>query len=156
MMIMKLQIKLLPNLVGQPEYGPHQSGTEILSGSHVTRPWRTYKLWGSDDEPIFRKMAWGHEIWDGIHIWEQSVGLVDLPDDRQAIENKWIFRKMTDADVMFLSTKLNLLRKVFDKIKVLTTMRFSHSYRCLKVCLNHVSSCRILWNVENGCQNCIP
>ena len=30
MMIMKLQIKLLPNLVGQPEYGPHQSGTVIL------------------------------------------------------------------------------------------------------------------------------
>ena len=27
MMIMKLQIKLLLNLVGQPEYGPHQSGT---------------------------------------------------------------------------------------------------------------------------------
>ena len=35
MMIMKLQIKLLPNLVGQPEYGPHQSGTVIFSGSHV-------------------------------------------------------------------------------------------------------------------------
>ena len=31
MMIIKLQIKLLPNLVGQPEYDPHQSGTVILS-----------------------------------------------------------------------------------------------------------------------------
>ena len=30
MMIMKLHIKLLPNLVGQPEYDPHQSGTVIL------------------------------------------------------------------------------------------------------------------------------
>ena len=30
MMIMKLQIKLLQNLVGLPEYGPHQSGTVIL------------------------------------------------------------------------------------------------------------------------------
>ena len=29
-MIMKLQIKLLPNLVGQPEHVPHQSGTVIL------------------------------------------------------------------------------------------------------------------------------
>ena len=27
---MKLQIKLLPNLVGQPEHIPHQSGTVIL------------------------------------------------------------------------------------------------------------------------------
>ena len=33
---------------------------------------------------------------------------------------------------MLLSTKLDLLQKVFDKFKVLTTMRFSHSYRCLK------------------------
>ena len=30
MMIMKLQIKLLQNLVGLPEYGPHQSGTVIM------------------------------------------------------------------------------------------------------------------------------
>ena len=30
MMIMKLQIKLLPKLVGQPEYVPHQNGIVIL------------------------------------------------------------------------------------------------------------------------------
>ena len=30
MMIMKLQIKLLPNLVGKPEWDPHQSRTVIL------------------------------------------------------------------------------------------------------------------------------
>ena len=54
-MIMKLQIKLLPNLVGQPEYDPN------------------LELWGSDDEPRFCEMAWGHEIWDGIHVWEQSM-----------------------------------------------------------------------------------
>ena len=30
MMIMQLQIKLLPNLVDQPEYVPHQSGTVTL------------------------------------------------------------------------------------------------------------------------------
>ena len=34
--------------------------------------------------------------------------------------------------VVLLSTKLELSQKVFDKFKVLTTMRFSHSYRCLK------------------------
>ena len=48
--------------------------------------------------------------------------LVDLPDDRQAIENKWIFKKKTDAD----GTKLDLLQKVFNKFKELTTMRPSH------------------------------
>src|SRR5215216_1655561 len=34
--------------------------------------------------------------------------------------------------VVLLSTKLELSQKVFDKFMVLTTMRFSHSYRCLK------------------------
>ena len=34
--------------------------------------------------------------------------------------------------VVLLSTKLELLQKVFEEFKVLTTMRFSHSYRCLK------------------------
>ena len=35
--------------------------------------------------------------------------------------------------VVLLSTKLELSQKVFDKFKGLTTMRFSHSYRCLSL-----------------------
>ena len=32
-------------------------------------------------------------------MYENKVWtLVDLPDDRQAIENKWIFKKKTDVD----------------------------------------------------------
>ena len=32
-------------------------------------------------------------------MYENKVlTLVDLPDDRRAIENKWIFKKKTDAD----------------------------------------------------------
>ena len=32
-------------------------------------------------------------------IYQNKVWtLVDLPDDRQAIENKWIFQKKTDVD----------------------------------------------------------
>ena len=61
-------------------------------------------------------------------MYENKVwNLVDLPDDRQAIENRWIFKNKTDLIVMLLSTKLNLLQKVFDKFKELTTMRPSHS-----------------------------
>ena len=60
-------------------------------------------------------------------MYENKVWiLVDLPDDQQAIENKWIFKKKTDVDVILLYTKLDLLRKVFDKFKELTTMRPSH------------------------------
>ena len=75
-------------------------------------------------------------------MYENKVWtLVDLPDERQAIENKWSSRRRLTLMVMLLSTKHDFLRKVFDKFKVLTTMRFSHLYRCLKVCPNHVSNC---------------
>ena len=53
--------------------------------------------------------------------------LVDFPDDRQAIENKWIFKRKTDADSSVTIYKVRLAEKVFDKFKVLTMMRFSHS-----------------------------
>ena len=52
-------------------------------------------------------------------MYENKVWtLVDFPDDRQAIENKWIFKKKTD--------ELDLLRNVFEKLKVLTMMRPCH------------------------------
>ena len=59
-------------------------------------------------------------------MYENKVWtLVDLPDDRRPIENKWIFKRKTL--VVLLSTKLELLEKFFDNFKVLTMMRFSHS-----------------------------
>ena len=51
---------------------------------------------------------------------------VDLPNDRHAIENKWIFNKKIYADGNITSIKLDLSRKVFDKFKGLTTMRLYH------------------------------
>ena len=52
-------------------------------------------------------------------MYENKVWtLVDLPDDRQAIENKWIFKRKTDAD--------SLSKKVLTKFKLLTMVRFSH------------------------------
>ena len=54
--------------------------------------------------------------------------LVDLPDDRQAIENKWIFKRKTNADNSVTIYKARLVAKRFlKKFKVLTTMRFPHS-----------------------------
>ena len=38
---------------------------------------------------------------------------VDLPDDRQAIENKWIFKKKTDADGNVTFYKARLVAKGF-------------------------------------------
>ena len=60
-------------------------------------------------------------------MYENKVWtLVDLPNDRQAIESKRIFKKRLKLMVMLLSTKLDLLQKVFDKFKELTRMRPSH------------------------------
>ncbi|KAK1643288.1 hypothetical protein QYE76_061093 [Lolium multiflorum] len=52
--------------------------------------------------------------------------LVELPDSRKAVENKWIFKRKTDADGNITSIKLDLSQRVSDKFKVLTTMRLSH------------------------------
>ena len=60
-------------------------------------------------------------------MYENKVWtLVDLPDDRQDIENKQIFKKKTDADGNVTIYKARLAAKFFDKFKELTTMRPSH------------------------------
>ena len=60
-------------------------------------------------------------------MYENKVRtLVDLPDDRQEIENKWIFKKKTDADGNITVYKARLVAKGFRKFKGLTTMRPSH------------------------------
>ena len=52
-------------------------------------------------------------------MYENKVWtLVDLPHDRQAIENKWIFKRKTDADSSVTIYKARLVRKkVFDKVQ---------------------------------------
>src|SRR5215216_2745156 len=47
-------------------------------------------------------------------MYENKVWtLVDLPDDQQAIENKWIFKRKTDADGSVTIYKARLVEKVF-------------------------------------------
>ena len=43
--------------------------------------------------------------------------MVDLPDDRQAIENKWIFKKKTDADGNVTVYKARLVAKGFRQVQ---------------------------------------
>ena len=52
-------------------------------------------------------------------MYENKVcTLVDLPDDRQAIENKWIFKRKTDANNSVTIYKARLVAKrVFDKVQ---------------------------------------
>ena len=44
-----------------------------------------------------------------IKVWT----LVDLPDDRQAIKNKWIFKRKMDADSSVTIYKARLVAKCF-------------------------------------------
>ena len=51
-------------------------------------------------------------------MYENKVWtLVDLPDDRQAIENKWIFKKKTDADGNVTVYKAWLVAKGFRQVQ---------------------------------------
>ena len=61
-------------------------------------------------------------------MYENKVWtLVNLPNDQQAIENKWIFKKKTDVDSNVTVYKARLVAKGFQKFKALTTMTLSHS-----------------------------
>ena len=47
-------------------------------------------------------------------MYENKVWtLVDLPDDRQSIENKWIFKRKKDADSSVTIYKARLVEKCF-------------------------------------------
>ena len=52
-------------------------------------------------------------------MYENKVWtLVDLPDDRKAIENKWIFKKKTDADGNVSIYKARLVAKGFRQVQI--------------------------------------
>ena len=50
-------------------------------------------------------------------MYENKVWtLIDLPNDRQAIENKWIFKKKTDTDGNVTVYKARLVAKCFQQV----------------------------------------
>ena len=51
-------------------------------------------------------------------MYENKVWtLVDLPDDRQAIENKWIFKRKTNTDSCVTIYKAQIVGKGFRQVK---------------------------------------
>ena len=95
MMIMKLQIKLLSNLVGR------QGCVQLLSGNSVL------KVMDNDEPMSYEEAMVGPDSNKWLEAMKSEIGsmyenkvwtLVDLPVDRQAIKNKWIFKKKTGAD----------------------------------------------------------
>ena len=69
-----------------------------------------------------------------VSMYENKVWtLVDLPMIGRPSKINGSSRRRQTLMVMLLSTKLDLLRKVFNKFRVLTTMRFSQLKRCLSL-----------------------
>ena len=51
-------------------------------------------------------------------MYENKVWtLVDLPDDRQAIENKWIFKRKTNIDGSVTIYKAQIVAKIFRQVQ---------------------------------------
>ena len=51
-------------------------------------------------------------------MYENKVcTLVDLPNDQQAIENKWIFKRKTDADSSITIYKARIVTKGFRQVQ---------------------------------------
>ena len=51
-------------------------------------------------------------------MYENKVWtLVDLPDDRHAIENKWIFKRKTNADGSVTMYKAQIVAKGFRQVQ---------------------------------------
>ena len=51
-------------------------------------------------------------------MYENKVWtLIDLPDDRRAIENKWIFKRKTDADISVTIYKARIVAKGFRQVQ---------------------------------------
>ena len=64
-------------------------------------------------DPVLEVMLLDHDELANYEVWT----LVDLPDDRQAIENKWIFKRKTDAGSSVTIYKARLVAKGFRQVQ---------------------------------------
>src|SRR3954471_15143183 len=78
-------------------------------------------------------------------MYENKVWtLIDLSNDRRAIEIKWIFKRKTDADSSVTIYKARIVAKGFRQVQGVDYDESFSLVSMLKVCPNHVRNCRIL------------
>ena len=70
--------------------------------------------------------------------------LIDLPDDRRAIENKWILKRKTGPDSSVTIYKARIVAKKIRQVQGVDYDEIFSLVSMLKVCPNHVSNCHIL------------
>ena len=82
--------------------------------------------------------------------------LVDLPDDWQAIENKWVFKRKTDADSSATIYKARIVAKGFRQVQGVdydesfSLVSMLESVRIMLV----IAAFYEIWQRDK--QNCIP
>ena len=109
MMIMKLQIKLLPNLVGQPEHVPHNPVMEVMLLDHDEPTNYEEAMMSQDSAKWLVAMKSKMRSMYQNKVWT----LIDLPVDRCAIKNKWILKRKMDTDSSVTIYKARLVKKGF-------------------------------------------
>src|SRR4051812_24712420 len=78
-------------------------------------------------------------------MYEKKVWtLIDLPDDRRAIDNKWIVMRKTDADSCVTIYKARIVAKGFQQVQGVDYDEIFSLVSMLKVFPNHVSNWRTL------------
>ena len=88
------------------------------------------------------------EIWS---MYENKVWtLMDLPDDRQAIENKWIFKRKTDADSSVTIYKARIVAKSFRQVQRVDYDKIFSLVAMLKSVQIMLAIATFLWNLANG------
>ena len=118
MMIMKLQIKLLqePRRSSRVRSAPEWYGNPVLKVMLLDhdKPTNYEEAMMSPDYE-----RWREAIKSDIEsMYEDKVWtLVDFPDDRQAIRNKWIFKRKTYADSSVTIYKARIVAKGFRQVQ---------------------------------------
>ena len=90
-------------------------------------------------------------------MYENKVWtLVDFPNDRQAIENKWIFKRKTDVDSSVTIYKARIVAKGFRQVQgVDYDESFSHISMLKSVWIMlAIAAFYEIWQMDE--QNCIP
>ena len=85
-----------------------------------------------------------------------DLTLVDLPDDRQAIENKWIFKRKTDADSSVTIYKARIVAKGFRQDQ---GVDYDESFSLVSMLKSvwimlAIAAFYEIWQMDK--QNCIP
>ena len=111
----------------------HETSEQVTTKPHrSTRVWSALEWYGNPilevmlldhDEPTnYEEVMMSPDSAKWLEAMKSEIGsmyenkvwtLVDLSDDRQAIENKWIFKKKTDAESNVTVFKARLVAKGF-------------------------------------------